>query len=391
MRTSASCVPKTQSAELRLAGSGRAGQKQRCRRALRPGESHPPAQHRPRRLLHGLRLTDDLFRQPFAQVQQPLLLGAAQLLDGDAGLLRDRRGDLLLADEWRRLIACGLAADQRLQAVAQLCGLLEAAVRHGLLQLPRDGALLLLHPAVAVAPTGQPDARGALVEQVERLVRQEPVGQIAARKLHRRVDRACGDAHAVVALQSRAESLQNFLRLGTARLPDGDGAEAPLERGVLLDKLAVFLQCRRADHLQLAAPQRGLEQVRRVDRALGAARADERVHLVDEQDHVPAAADLSQYVADAFFKFAAVFRPSEDARHVQAVEPFAAQRLRNRPRGEALRKALDDSRLADARLADEGGVVLIFPAQNLQQLPKLAFAPDDRLHCRRLFDHVLTI
>ena len=59
--------------------------------------------------------------------------------------------------------------------------------------------------------------------------------------------------------------------------------------------------------------------------------------------------------------------------------------------GEALRKALDDSRLADARLADEGGVVLIFPAQNLQQLPKLAFAPDDRLHCRRLFDHVLTI
>ena len=170
----------------------------------------------------------------------------------------------------------------------------------------------------------------------------------------------------MVALQSRAESLQNFLRLGTARLPDGDGAEAPLERGVLLDKLAV-------------------------DRALGAARADERVHLVDEQDHVPAAADLSQYVADAFFKFAAVFRPSEDARHVQAVEPFAAQRLRNRPRGEALRKALDDSRLADARLADEGGVVLIFPAQNLQQLPKLAFAPDDRLHCRRLFDHVLTI
>ena len=125
-------------AELRLAGSGRAGQKQRCRRALRPGESHPPAQHRPRRLLHGLRLTNDLFRQPFAQVQQPLLLGAAQLLDGDAGLLRDRRGDLLRADEWRRLIACGLAADQRLQAVAQLCGLLEAAVRHGLLQLPRD-------------------------------------------------------------------------------------------------------------------------------------------------------------------------------------------------------------------------------------------------------------
>ncbi len=60
--------------------------------------------------------------------------------------------------------------------------------------------------------------------------------------------------------------------------------EAPLERRVLLDALAVLVERRRADAAQLAARERRLEQVRRVHRALGGAGADERVELVDEED-----------------------------------------------------------------------------------------------------------
>ena len=56
-----------------------------------------------------------------------------------------------------------------------------------------------------------------------------------------------------------------------------DLLEAPFKRGVLLDVLAVLLERRRADALELAARERGLEQVRRVDGALRRPGADERV------------------------------------------------------------------------------------------------------------------
>ena len=60
--------------------------------------------------------------------------------------------------------------------------------------------------------------------------------------------------------------------------------EAPLQRGVALDVLAVLVQGGRADALELAAGERRLEDVGGVDRALGGAGADQRVQLVDEQD-----------------------------------------------------------------------------------------------------------
>ena len=56
----------------------------------------------------------------------------------------------------------------------------------------------------------------------------------------------------------------------------------------LLDVLAVLVERRRADALELAARQRRLEDVGGVDRAFGRAGADERVQLVDEQHRVVA-------------------------------------------------------------------------------------------------------
>ena len=65
---------------------------------------------------------------------------------------------------------------------------------------------------------------------------------------------------------------------------DEDRLEAPGERGVLLDMLAVFVERGRADAMQLAARQRRLQQVGGIHRAVGLAGADQRMHLVDEQD-----------------------------------------------------------------------------------------------------------
>jgi len=79
----------------------------------------------------------------------------------------------------------------------------------------------------------------------------------------------------------KSERRRQKLRRTDRRLGHRHGLEAALERGVLLDVLAVLVDRGRADALQLPARERRLEDVGRVDGALGRAGADERVDLVD--------------------------------------------------------------------------------------------------------------
>ena len=128
------------------------------------------------------------------------------------------------------------------------------------------------------------EARRRLVDQVDRLVGQEAVGDVAVRERRRRDDRAVGDAHAVVLLVSVLEAAQDRDRVLDRRLVDEDRLEPAGERRVLLDVLLVFVERGGADAVQLAARERRLEQVRGIHRPVGLAGADQRVHLVDEQD-----------------------------------------------------------------------------------------------------------
>ena len=104
---------------------------------------------------------------------------------------------------------------------------------------------------------------GGLVHQVDRLVGQEAVGDVAVGERRRGDERAVGDPHAVVQLVFLLEPAQDRDRVLDRRLADEHRLEAPLQRGVLLDILAIFVERGRADAVQLAARQRGLEQVAR--------------------------------------------------------------------------------------------------------------------------------
>jgi hypothetical protein len=97
------------------------------------------------------------------------------------------------------------------------------------------------------------------------------IGEMAAGQAYRRVECAVGDAHAVVKLERALEAAQD--RGGERRvgLVDGDQLEAPRQRGVALDAAAVFGGGGGADAAQLAARERGLDQVGRVAAALLAA------------------------------------------------------------------------------------------------------------------------
>ena len=194
------------------------------------------------------------------------------------------------------------------------------------------------------------DAARRLVHQVDRLVGQEAVGDVAVAERRRGDDRRVGDPHAVVQLIFLLEAAQDRDGVGHRRLADEHRLEAPLERGVLLDMLAIFVERGRADAVQFAAGEGGLEQVRRVHRAFAFARADQGVHLVDEQDDLARGLlDLVEHALEPLLEFAAIFGAGDQRAHVEAEQAPVLDPVGNVAIGDAQRQALGDRGLADAR------------------------------------------
>src|SRR5437762_1159754 len=222
--------------------------------------------------------------------------------------------------------------------------------------------------------------RRRLVHQVDRLVGQEAVGDVAVREGRGRDQRRVLDLDAVVHLVALLQPAQDGDRLLDRGLLDQHGLEAALERGVLLDVLAVFVQRGGADAVQLAAREHGLQQVGGVHRALGGARADHGVQLVDEKDDVAARGlDLLQDGLQTLLELAAELGAGDQRAHVECDDPLLLEPFGHVALDDPLREALDDRRLADARLADQHGVVLGAAGEDLDHAPDLVVPPDDRV------------
>ena len=199
--------------------------------------------------------------------------------------------------------------------------------------------------------------------------------------------RGVHDAHAVVHLVALAQAAQDRDRVRHRRLAHEHRREAPLERRVLLDVLAVLVERRRADRAQLAAREHRLEQVGGVDRALGGAGADDRVQLVDEEDDAAVGrGDLLEHGLEALLELAAVLRAGQQRAEVERPDAAALEALGHVARDDALGEALDDRRLADAGLADQDRVVLGAPREHLHRAAHLVVAPDHGVELAALGD-----
>ena len=126
--------------------------------------------------------------------------------------------------------------------------------------------------------------RSRLVHEVDRLVRQLPIGDITVRQRSGGDDGGIGDLHAVmhlVALLQAAKNRDGVLHRG---LVHPHLLEAPLKRRILLHVLAVFVQGCGADAVQLPSGQGRFQHVAGVHGALRLAGADHVVQLVDEEN-----------------------------------------------------------------------------------------------------------
>ena len=200
------------------------------------------------------------------------------------------------------------------------------------------------------------------------------------RQGRRRDQRTVGDAHAVVHLVFFLDTAQDRDRVLDRRLADIDWLEAAFERGVLLDVLAIFVQCRRADAMELAARQGRLQHVGGVHRAFRLAGADQGVQLVDEDDDLAGrGGDLGQHRLQPLLELAAVFGAGDHRAEVERQEALFLQALRHVAIDDAQGQPLDNRGLADPGLADQYRIVLRAPRQDLDRAADLLVAADHRV------------
>src|SRR5918994_1919559 len=375
--------------ELGLPDAGGAEEDERAGGALRVLQAGPRAADGLRDRLDGGVLPDDALVELLLHAHELLRLGLGELEHRDAGPHGDDVGDLLLAD-LRALD--GLAGAPLLLELALLVRelpLLVAQVR-GLLELLRLDRCLLVAPrrldlllevAVHRRSGHRLDARAGrgLVDEVDRLVGEEAVRDVAVRQLGGRLERLVGDADAVVRLVAVAQALQDLDCVLRGGLVHADLLETALERGVALQVLAVLIERGGADRLELAAGEGRLQDAGRVDRALGGAGADEVVELVDEQDDVAALGDLLHHLLEALLELAAVLGARDERRQVERVDLLVLEQLRHVAVGDPLGEALHDSGLADARLAHQHRVVLRAAGEDLHDPLDLGLATHDRV------------
>ena len=102
------------------------------------------------------------------------------------------------------------------------------------------------------------------------------------------------------------------------------------------------------------------------------------MQLVDEEDDASVGIfDFLQNRLQTLFEFAAEFRARNQRAHVERDDYLVFQALGNVARDDAQGEAFDDRGLADARLADEDGVVLRSAGEDLDDATNLLVASDD--------------
>ena len=238
------------------------------------------------------------------------------------------------------------------------------------------------------------DHSASLIDEVDGLIGQEAIRDVTVRQRRGGDQGGVLNLDAVVDLVALLQAAQDRDGVLDSRFIDHDRLETTLQRGVLLDILAVLVQRGRADAVQLAAGQHGLEQVARVHCAIGLACAHNGVQLIDEEDDLALGLfDLVEDALQAFLKLAAVFGTCDQRTHVQTEHGMILQVFGHISAFDPLRQPLGDGGLTDTGLTDQHGVVLAFAGQDTDDIANFRIASNHRVKFMRLchFDKVLTV
>ncbi len=162
------------------------------------------------------------------------------------------------------------------------------------------------------------------------------------------------------------------------RRPHRHFLETSLEGPVFLDGLGVLGGGGSPDALYLSAREGGLEDVGCIERAGCVTGTDEGVYLVHKEDDVLVLLQLGDDLFHTLLELSAVGSAGDHRGDVEGDDPFAFE-------GPGLVgldtecESFDDGRLTHTGFADEDGVVLLSPAENLDDALYLHLASYDRV------------
>ena len=157
-----------------------------------------------------------------------------------------------------------------------------------------------------------------LVHQVDRLVWQKAIGDVAVRKSGRGYDGRVLDADVVVGLVALFETAQNGDGVFDSWLAHKDDLKTPLQRGIFLDVFAIFIERGRADGPQLTPRQRRLQHVGGVDGAFGRACPYQGVQFVDEEDDAAMRfLNILEHRFEPVFELSAIFRARQHGAEIE--------------------------------------------------------------------------
>ena len=226
---------------------------------------------------------------------------------------------------------------------------------------------------------GDASASTGLVDEVDGLIGQEAILDVAVGEVRGGLDGTLCIAHVVVLLVARLERSQDLDRILDARLLDIDGLEAALEGRVLGEVLAELLGRGGTDNLEGAAREHRLEHGARVDGALGGTGTDDGVHLIDKQDDVVGLGCLLDHVLEALLELTAILGARNETRQVERPDILVHEVLGHVAGGDLLGQTLDDGRLAHAWIAQDERVVLGAARKDLHHALDFLFAADHRI------------
>ena len=228
--------------------------------------------------------------------------------------------------------------------------------------------------------------RGGLVDQVDRLVGQEAVGDVALGERRGGDDRRVGDADAVVDLVALLEPAQDRDRVldrrARRRRPAGSGARAPRPSRCACGTRRAWSRRRTR-----SSPRASIGFSRlAASTAPSAAPAPTIVCSSSMKRTIRPVGvlDLLEHGLEALLELAAVLGAGEQRADVERDHAAVAQRLGDVAGDDALGEALDDRGLADAGLADQDGVVLGAAREHLDHAADLLVAADHRVELAAL-------
>ena len=205
----------------------------------------------------------------------------------------------------------------------------------------------------------------AFVQQVDCLIRQETVCDIAFRQNSAETNHFRRNVYPMIGLVVLCNAVQHLNGLVNGRLVDSNRLETAFQRRILFDILAVFFKCCCTDHLDLATGKRRFQNVRRIHRAFGISCADQIVNLVNKQDDVSLLLYLCDQTLDTAFELPTELCSGNQRGQIQQVYLLVFQVHRNISGMNPQSDSLGDGGFADTRFTDQTRIVFGAAGQNL--------------------------